>query len=71
MVELGRVDICTKTSMMSYHLAFPRRGNLESLFYMFSYLKNHQNSEMLFDPTDPDFDMSDYQRENWGISTYG
>ena len=71
MVELGRVDICTETSMMSSHIALPRRGNLERLFHIFSYLKKHQNSEMLFYPTDPDVKISDFQREDWGLSIYG
>ena len=35
MVELGRFDICTDTSMISSHLALPRHGYLESLFNMF------------------------------------
>ena len=39
MAELGRFDICTETSIMSSHLALPRRGNLERLFHMLSYLK--------------------------------
>ena len=71
MVELGRVDICTETSMMSYHLALPQRGHLEILFHMFSYLKGHQNSEMMFDPTAPDVEMDEFQREDWGLSIYG
>ena len=71
MVELGRFDICTETSMMSSHITLPQRGNLESLFHMFSYLKNHQNSEILFDPTELNFDMADFQREDWGLIIYG
>ena len=71
MVELGRVDICTETSMMSSHLALPRRGHLEILFHMLSYLKKHQNSEMLFDPTEPDIGMADFRSEDWGLSIYG
>ena len=71
MVELGRFDICTETSMMSSHITLPQRGNLESLFHMFSYLKNHQNSEMLFDATEPDVDMADFPREDWCLIIYG
>ena len=71
MVELGKVDICTETSMMSYHFVLPQRGNLESLFHMFYYLNKHQKSEILFDPTEPDVDMADFKREDWGISIYG
>ena len=62
MVELGRVDICTEVSMMSSHLALPREGHLEAVFHMFEYLKKNHNSEMVFDPSEPDIDMSDFPR---------
>ena len=71
MVELGRVDICTDVSMMSSHLAMPRRGHLGALFIMFAYLKKHHNSEMIFDPSEPDIDMSIFPREDWSLSIYG
>ena len=70
-VELGRVDICTDTIMMSSHLVLPRHGNLERLFHIFSYLNKHQNSEMLFDPTNPYVEMADFQHEDWGIIIFG
>ena len=38
---------------------------------MLSYLKKHQNSDILFDPTDPDVDMTNFQNEDWGLSIYG
>ena len=71
MVELGRVDICTEVSMMSSHLALPRRGHLDALFHMFGYLKGHHNSEMVFDPSEPDVDLEDFKREDWSLSIYG
>ena len=71
MVELGRVDVCTEVSMLSSHLALPRRGHLEALFHLFSYLKSHHNSEMVFDPSVPDHDMSEFPREDWSLSIYG
>ena len=70
-VELVRVDICNETIMMSSHLVLPRRGHLERLFHMFSYLNKHQNSKMLFNPTDPDVDMADFHSEDLGLSIYG
>ena len=36
MVELGRVDICTEVSMVSSHLALPRKGHLEALMHLFA-----------------------------------
>ena len=71
MVELGRVDICTDTSIMSSHLALPRSEHLERLFHMFYYLNNNHNSEMLFDPNESDAYMAGFHSEDWGLSTYG
>ena len=71
MVELGRVDICTEVSMLSSHLALPRQGHLEALFHLFAYLKSHHNSEMVFDPSEPDLDLSDFPGEDWTLSIYG
>ena len=45
---------------MSSNFVLPRRGHLERLFNMLSYIKKHQNSDMLFDTNDPDVDMSDF-----------
>ena len=71
MAELERVDIFTDTSMISSHIVLTQCGHLERLFHMSSYLKKHQNSYMLFDPTETDVDMADFQHEYWGLSIYG
>ena len=71
MVELGRVDICVEVSMMSSHLALPRRGHLKELFHLFGYLKKHHNAEMPFDPTPPNIDMQKFQPQDWSKSIYG
>ena len=56
-VELGRIDINFEASMLSSHLAMPREGNFQELLHIFFYLKKHMNSEMVFDPSDPDVNM--------------
>ena len=71
MVELGRVDLCTEVSMMSSHLALPRKGHLEELYHIFGYLKKHHNAEMPFDPTPPAIDMEQFARQDWSRSIYG
>jgi len=71
MVELGRVDICLETSMMSSHLAMPREGHLAQLFHMFAHLKKYHNTEMVFDPSDPVVEMDDFQRKDWTSSEFG
>ena len=71
MVELGRVDICVEVSMMSSHLALPRTGHLKELVHIFGYLKKHHNAEMPFDPSVPDIDMKQFERQDWSESIYG
>ncbi len=35
-IELGRVDISTKVSMLSSHMALPHQGHLEAAFHIMS-----------------------------------
>jgi len=71
MVELGRVDICCEISMMSSHLALPRKGHLEQLFRVFAYLKKYHNTEMIFDPSEPEIDMQLFPRKDWEATEFG
>ena len=71
MVELSRVDIFLKVSMLSSHLALPREEQLQQLIHMFAYLKRNHNSEMIFDPSDPIIDESLFDREDWTASEFG
>ena len=71
MVELGRVDICLEVSMMSSHMAMPRKGHLAQLLHIFSYLKKYHNTEMVFDPSDPVIDESKYGKKDWTLSEFG
>ncbi len=57
-VELGRVDIDVKVSMMSLHLALPRVGHLKEIYHIFAYLKAHSNTEMVFNPMPVALDMN-------------
>ena len=56
---------------MSSDIALPRKGHLGAVFHMFAYLKKHHNSEMVFDPSEPETDMDDFPREDWSLSIYG
>ena len=69
-VELGRVDICLECSMMSSCLALPRVGHLEQVLYIFGYLKQHHNAELVFDPTYPEIGMDAFQRREWSTSEF-
>ena len=71
MVELGRVDITCEVSMMSSHLALPRVGHLQQLFHIFAYLKKCHNTEMVFDPSDMDIELQNFEEQDWSASEFG
>ena len=52
-VELGRIDICLEVSMMSSHLAMPRKGHLNQVLHIFAYLRKYHNTELVYDLSDP------------------
>ena len=70
-VKLGRVDICCEVSMMSSHLASPRKGHLAQVFHIFSYLKEYHNLEMVFDPSDPTIDETQFGENDWTATEFG
>ena len=70
-VELGRVDICLEVSMMSSQLAMPREGHLQQVFHIFAHLKKYHNTELVYDPSDPVIDESDYEAKDWASSEFG
>jgi hypothetical protein len=50
MVELGHIDIATEVSLQSSHLAYPRKGHLETALHIMSYLSQKHNTRLTFDP---------------------
>ncbi len=70
-VELRRVDINVKVSMMSLHLVLPRAGHLKEIYHIFAYLKAHMNTEMVFNPTPVALDMNLIKQHDWLYLLYG
>jgi hypothetical protein len=64
-VELGRIDIHIDVSLLSSHLAQPRIGHLEQVFHIFSYLKHHENSNLVFDPNYVTWDTAGFTQYDW------
>ena len=67
---MGRADICVEVSIMSSHLALLRKGHMEQVLGMFAYLKGHTNPEMVFDPSELEFDRANFPKQDWSYSTY-
>jgi hypothetical protein len=65
MVELGRVDIATKISLLSSHLAYPCMGHLEVALHVMGYLKQKHNTQLVFDLTYPTIDMDSFPQYDW------
>ena len=64
-VELGRVNILMETSMMSTHLAMPRRGHLEQVHHIFGYLKERPKQKLFFDLQHPELDERSFTTYDW------
>jgi hypothetical protein len=65
MVELGRIDIATEVSLLSFYLAYPSKGHLETALHIMSYLSHKHNTRLIFDPTYPNIDMGQFPQYNW------
>ena len=70
-MELGRAYIFMETSAMASMMALPREGHLKVLFHMFAFLKMKHNGVMVFNPSAPDIDESQFRHEEWSETSYG
>ena len=70
-VELGRVDICLEVSMLSSHLAMPWEGHLTQVLHIFGYLRKYHNAELVYNPSNPCVNESDFQISDWSSSEFG
>jgi hypothetical protein len=65
MVELGCMDIGTKVSLLSSHLAFPREGHLQVALHIMGYLRLKHNTRLVFDPTYPNINLDSFRKYDW------
>jgi Reverse transcriptase (RNA-dependent DNA polymerase) len=63
--EIGRLDILTEIALLSAYNAAPRRGHLEALLQVFSYMKRHPKTSIVFDHRIPDVDRSGFCEYDW------
>ncbi len=64
-VELGCIDIATEVSMLSSYLACPHKGHLDNALHVMGYLQLKHNSQLIFDPTYPDIDLTAFPSFDW------
>ena len=68
---LGIIDITCELSVMPLFLAMPRKGHMDAVYHIFAYLKQHHNAEMVYDPSDPMINLSDFQDKDWSTTVHG
>ena len=56
---------------MSAHLALPRKGYLDQVLQIFGYLKKYHNTELVYDPSEPEVELSQFERRDWMASKFG
>lgn len=70
-VEMGRIDIITEVSMLSSFVALPREGHLAQVLHIFAYLKSHYNARLMLDPSYPEINDADFEKNGDWSSYYG
>jgi hypothetical protein len=54
-----------ETSLLSTHLALPRRGHLDQVYRMFGYLKSHPKRKLAFDAMHPLISEKMFKKHDW------
>lgn len=62
-VELGRIDIACEVSMLAAFTAAPRVGHFKAMMHVFSYLRQHERSKLVFD--DSYIEVDDELEVDW------
>ena len=64
MVELGRMDILYETTVLASYLTCPRIGHLKQAINMVLYIRKHEKSSIVMDPTYLDINWTGNEDEN-------
>ena len=54
MIELGRINIITKVSLLSSHVALPREGHLDAVVHVMAHVGQRYYSRLVCDPLYPE-----------------
>ena len=57
--------------MMSSHLVMPRKGHLDQVLHIFTYLCKYHNTELVYDPSDPVVEHDVFEQRDWTSSEFG
>ena len=65
MMELGRIDIVTEVSILSFHIALPREGHLEAVVHVMAHVGQKYNSRFVYDHSYLETDHSVFKECGW------
>ena len=65
MIELGRIDIVTKVSMLSYNNAYSSERNFEAALHVMSYSKVSRNSRLALEPSYRKIGYKKFKDNDW------
>ena len=65
MIELGRIDIITKVSLLSSHAALSREGHLEAAVHIMAHVGQRYNSTLVYYPLYLEKDHSVFKECDW------
>jgi hypothetical protein len=57
--------------MLAEHIAAPREGHLTAAFHVSAYLKNKHNVRLIYDPSYPQIEISDFKNDEEWKAFYG
>ena len=65
MIDLGRIDIITKVSLLLYHVALLREGHLDAAVHVMAHAGQRYNYRLVYDLSYPEIDHSVFKTCNW------
>ena len=70
-VELGRFNLAMEVLAMAAMMALSREGHVKVGFHILSFLKIKHNGVTVFDPSEPEIDLTQFLTEYWPVMPYG
>ena len=64
-IKIGRIDILLEISLLSSHMALPRIGHLQAVYWIFGYLKQVPKCRLYFDPKKTIISEDRFQIFDW------
>ena len=63
--ELGDFNVNVESPKLSSFNCNPRKGHMEAVYKIFSYLRKHTNSKIVFDHRRPQYDETCFIEADW------